>query len=362
MKVLVVSNMYPSTKYPTAGVFVLKFCNLLDSIGITYNKSVMTWTTNRIIKCFKYIFFYVSTFLRCIFEHFDIVYIHYASHSSAPVIMANKIRRLRVFTNVHGSDVIPENTKQESFQKYTKAILNLSEKIVVPSEYFKNVVMKKYSIEDDKIFVFPSGGVDDNVFHLYRDEELIDVKKYLHIKDYKKTFTYAGRITAGKGWDTFVKAINELNKMGVTANYLIIGSGNKESDLEEMIKEYHLERDIIRFPLMNQRELSKVYALSDVFVFPTEREGESLGLVALEAMACGVPVIATNFAAPKYYVNDGVNGYKFEKRNFQQLASLMMRFVNDEYRIDGLKQGAIETSSRYLTNSLNGKIRELFSN
>lgn len=360
MNVLVVSNMYPSTKYPTAGVFVLKFCRLLDSDGISYRKSVMTWTTNRFLKCFKYIFFYISTFLRCIFGDFDIIYIHYASHSSAPVLFANKFKKLNIITNVHGSDVVPENARQERFQKYTRDILKVSRKIVVPSEYFKKVVIRKYDINDDNIFIFPSGGVDESIFHLYADDELVDIKKRLNCNN-KKMFIFAGRITAGKGWDTFVKAVNELQKAGISARYLIIGSGNKESELAELIKEYHLEKIIQRFPLMEQKELAKVYALSDAFVFPTERAGESLGLVALEAMACGTPVIASDYAAPKYYVIDGKNGYKFSKGNFNQLATIMMSFINDDVLLDDIKKGALETSSKYLSCRLCEEIEKIFN-
>ena len=86
-------------------------------------------------------------------KKYDIIYIHYASHSAAPVLIANKLRKLNIYTNVHGSDVVPENASQEKMQKYTKEILKLSSKIIVPSEYFKKLVSEKYHIDKNKIHI-----------------------------------------------------------------------------------------------------------------------------------------------------------------------------------------------------------------
>jgi len=72
--------------------------------------------------------------------------------------------------------------------------------------------------------------------------------------------------------------------------------------------------------------------LLDVFVFPTYRVDESLGLVGLEAMSCGVPVIASNMGGPKGYINSGVNGLLFTPKDADDLASKIMTYNN--YRGD----------------------------
>ena len=359
MKILVVSNMYPSSKYPTAGIFVYKFCKMLDDIGISYDLSAMTWTTNKLRKIAKYLIFYITTFLKCVIGKYDCIYIHYASHSSAPVLLARKYRKIKIIANVHGSDVIPENNSQERFQKYTCRAMRISEKIVVPSEYFRDVVVKKYSVDPGKVYVFPSSGVDAMIFHEYDDTSIARLRYEFDLKENKKTFLFAGRITPGKGWDTFIKAIEILNNKHIGANYIIVGSGNKENELDKMITELHLENEIIRRPLMNQLELAKIYSISDAFIFPTEREGESLGLVALEAMACGTPVIASDFAAPKYYVEEGVNGYKFEMGDYKQLASIIKSFVDSKVPIKILREGALKTANLYSSSKLKKQLKEI---
>ena len=79
---------------------------------------------------------------------------------------------------------------------------------------------------------------------------------------------------------------------------------------------------------LSQAELAKEYNLLDVFVFPTYRVDESLGLVGLEAMSCGIPVIASNMGGPKGYINSGENGLLFKPKYADDLASKIMIYNN----------------------------------
>ncbi|HFU4087139.1 TPA: GlcNAc transferase, partial [Streptococcus suis] len=109
MKVLIISNMYPDDKNPSYGVFVEKFCNQLEKIGLSYNLSVMYKANSRISKIKNYIFFYFDALIRILFSKYDLIYVHYASHSSIPVLIAKPFIRSKVYVNVHGSDIFPEN-------------------------------------------------------------------------------------------------------------------------------------------------------------------------------------------------------------------------------------------------------------
>lgn len=104
-----------------------------------------------------------------------------------------------------------------------------------------------------------------------------------------------------------------------------------KKSLEVLEKRLNVEENLIRFDLLPQEELVSIYNVSDAFIFPTRREGESLGLVAIEAMACGTPVIASDFAAPKYYVQEDVILISFSLMNY----SLQKR-IPDALRSDTL--------------------------
>ncbi len=350
MKILVVSNMFPDEKHPSYGIFVKNFCDQLDILNFKYTVSVMKKADSKIMKMIGYIRFYIGTFLKCVFGKYDLIYIHYASHSSLPVLKAYRWIKKPIYTNVHGSDVVPENSKQEKMQKYTRDILKKSSKIIVPSEYFRGYVSNKYQIPKDKIHIVHSGGVNHAVFY-ENSEKKIE-------KNNRLVVGFVGRLSYGKGWRTFLQACTLLDNINL--KIIIVGNGPEEKEMMEYISQQNLGDKIKKYNLLSQKELQKVYNKLDVFIFPTEREGESLGLVALEAMACGTPVIASDFAAPADYIVNGFNGYKFEKGNAQQLSEKIKEFYDlsiiDKER---MKKSAMETAKKYNTETILDQMKKV---
>lgn len=362
MKILLVSNMYPDDKHPSYGIFVKKFAEELDKIGVSYIKSVMYQSDKKLGKLMSYLVFYTYTFFKVLFGKYDLIYVHQAAHSSPPVIAAYKIRKAKIYTNVHGCDVVPENFRQEKMQKYTEKILKISDKVIIPSEYFKNYVEKKYGIPGNKLYIYPSAGVDKTVFYELSSDEKRKLKKRYGFHENYPAFGMAGRISTGKGWDVFANAVAELKKNGIKANFIIVGSGIENENLNELISGKNLENEISRIGMLPQADLCGFYNAIDYFVFPTKREGESLGLVAIEAMACGTPVIASDFAAPGYYVKDGLNGYKFKAGNEKELACIIKKccslYEGKEYQI--VHDGALETADLYSSEKIRQSLKKIF--
>lgn len=335
MKILVVSNMYPSKAFPSYGVFVKNFCDQLETLGISYDLAVMEKSNSKLGKLLGYFKFYVKSFFMCLFGKFDLVYVHYASHSSPGALLARKLRKFRIYTNVHGSDVIPQDQKQEKMQKNTHAILSCSERVVVPSAFFKRVVSEKYSIPQESIQICCSGGINTSIFRP-------DAAEY---KQTPFTIGFASRLIRGKGWDILLDACATLPKKDF--QLVLVGDGPEKSQLLKKLDQLGLENNTQLFGLLPQPELADIYRQLDVFIFPTTLS-ESMGLVAIEAMACGTPVIASDFAAPADYVVDGVNGYKFDVGDPEALAKTITKFkdLSPEQR-QILREGALETASRF---------------
>ena len=361
MKILVVSNMYPDSDNPSYGIFVKRFVEEAESIGVLCDKSVMYKKSGKLKKAFSYITFYVSAFFKCLSPKYDIIYIHYASHSSLPVIMASRLKKLNIYTNVHGSDIVPENQSQENWQKYTKRILDISKKIIVPSEYFRDLVSSKYNIDKNLIYIYPSAGVNNNVFCEYSKECITSLKKDFGICNDYPVFGMAGRITANKGWKTFVDAILKMEAADVRANYIIVGEGPDDAELSKILKETGMERKIIRLGFLDQKRLADFYNVIDCFVFPTQREGESLGLVALEAMACGTPVISSDIAAPSYYVVNESNGLKFNPFSSEELFACMKGMADtiDCGNIQSFVDSSKKTAEKYFNNNISVLLKEI---
>lgn len=116
--------------------------------------------------------------------------------------------------------------------------------------------------------------------------------------------------------------------------------------------------------LLPQIELRRIYNDIDYFIFPSELN-ESLGLVALEAMACGTPVIGSDYAAQSFYINDGVNGYKFKVGDAEAMKKTIVRAkeIIDYYPVkyESLCNGACETAKQYYENNQRIKLKEILA-
>lgn len=360
-KILVVSNMYPCKKHPSSGIFVRRFVEELEEINVDYVLSVMRTTNGTLAKTLRYLKFYIETFFKCLFCKVDLVYIHYASHSSAPVLAASRIRQLPFYVNVHGSDVVPENERQQKFQKYTRDAVVRSQKVIVPSSYFAQVVQEKYCISSQKLFIYPSGGVDPSVFHPLSSDEITRIRSRHNLNPKAITVCYAGRVSEGKGWDVYAEALKKVFDDGFQVNAILIGDGSQMDECNKLISKLNLESRITKRCLLPQDELCEYYNASDIFVFPTRREGESLGLVAIEAMACGTPVLASDFAAPRYYIEEGINGFKFDRHSPESLAELIERFASGSISKSDLCEGALKTAQNYLDANTRSMLRSIIA-
>jgi glycosyltransferase involved in cell wall biosynthesis len=133
---------------------------------------------------------------------------------------------------------------------------------------------------------------------------------------------YVGRLSAEKNLRTVVTA---TSYMGDDVRVTMVGSGPLRDELEAQATERHVA---VEFPgVVDQRQLFDVYATADVFVLASFTEGHPK--VLLEAMACGVPCVASDCAGNRSLVTDGRTGLLFDPRDAKHLAGCLERLIKD---------------------------------
>src|SRR5699024_10007702 len=105
-------------------------------------------------KAIRYFWFFIKTFVVLLIKNYDIVYLHYGSITSIPVLWAAKFKKMNIYTNVHGTDVCPVTDKEKKLERNTEKICGISSKVIVPSLYFKKIILAKYVVGKENCVVF----------------------------------------------------------------------------------------------------------------------------------------------------------------------------------------------------------------
>ena len=145
--------------------------------------------------------------------------------------------------------------------------------------------------------------------------EVITEVFYRSNRNYKKdnTLGYVGRLENEKGILELLEAIKSIKEKLPQVNWCIIGAGSLKEKVIEFLKNNNLNNTVKLFDPVAQDKLNEFYGNFDCLVFPTYRE--SLGLVAVEAMSCGVPVLGSDIPALREYISHKNNGYLFEAKS-----------------------------------------------
>lgn len=323
MKILVVSNMYPSADDPSYGTFIRNFYEDLaarNRDGQTSLTTIRGRRRSKVAKLAAYASYYTRLTTRLLFGRYDLIYVHTVTFPTPALRLATLFRRLPVVYNVHGDDVLPSNKMKTVLRNMATPLLAKARMIVAPSEYFKGVVAEVFPAADrDKIFVSPSGGVNKGFFSR---------KTHVNTGDTPLVLGYVSRIDPGKGWETYLQAIKKLKDNGIDCRGIMAGGGSQAGELRRMIADNGLADTVEYLGPLSQPELMDLNRRFDLFIFPTRRKAESLGLVGIEAMAAGVPVIASAMAGATSYVCNGRNGFLFTPGSADDLAKKIMEYAS----------------------------------
>lgn len=230
--------------------------------------------------------------------------------------------------------------KKEIADRYTKCFFDRASIVIVPSKSIKNL-FKKYKVKRP-IKILPTP---------------LDIKivKNNKRKNKKLTILHVGRICKEKRIEIVLNAFEKIHKK-INSKLIITSDGPDRKRLEKLCKKLKIEKDVIFTGYVSDNKLIKLYSNADIFVSASDTETQ--GLVILEAMACGCPVIARNALGFKDFVLNRKNGILFDTEN-ELVENIMLVKKNRNLRNKLIKNG-YETVRKFSISNYVKNIEDIY--
>ena len=239
-------------------------------------------------------------------------------------------------------------------------IVNCADLMLASTAAERDQLELLYAASPDRIEIVPPG-VDHEIFHAVEPRRRDAERRALGLGD-DPVMLFAGRIQPLKGADLAVQALAELGDE--SAMLLVVGGpsgpdGDGELDrLHELAAKLHVT-DRVRFvPPQAHADLARYYRAVDVCLVPSH--SESFGLVALEAAACGTPVVAAGVGGLVSLVDDGVTGFLVDSRDPADFAAPIARLLADPAAAHSMGIAAEARSRRYGWSMTAARLRRLY--
>lgn len=268
----------------------------------------------------------------------DIIHAHYAVPHAASAYLAKQIfnsKRLKTITTLHGTDITLVGA-DPSFQRVVKFAIEKSDGVTAVSRYLMKRTVEEFDIRRE-IRVIP------NFVDIHRPSQIRDLcSREAWAPQGEKILMHASNFRPVKRIADVVRIFAKVRE-AIPAKLLLIGEGPERLFIQQLVRELKLNSDV-HF-MGEQDQLEPLFLCADLFLLPSEQE--SFGLTALEAMNCGVPVIATDIGGLPEVITHGQTGYLFPVGDIADMAASAISLLGDPARHELFKAQARRRAEQY---------------
>lgn len=312
-----------------------------------------------LIDNFRLLTYVISIFFNLIIlsrkYDFDILHAHSAIPTGLIGVIVAKILKKPIFITVHGMDI--NNFENSSIFKrlITFSLNNCTKTIAVSDNLAKK--MRYLKINQNKIVILRNA-VDTNRFKPLRNKNL---RKYYKIEDDEILILFVGYLDTFKGIFELIDAFGEIKQIYNNIKLMIIGNGPKKHELENRVLALDLEKSVMFTGNLKPDEMHSYYQAADIFTLPSYTEG--LPLAVLEAMSCGIPVIASNVGGIPEIIRNNENGFLIPPRNNKILKDKLIILIDNDRLREKFRRNSIEIiKDKFDINKKINILMKLYSN
>lgn len=257
------------------------------------------------------------------YEDLDLMHVHYAIPHAVSAYLAKQVwsksgKKIKFITTLHGTDITLMGL-EPTFMPLVKFSIEESDGVTAVSRFLKEKTLTNFNLEKEVEVIY----------------NFIDIDKYKPVneKSFKKHVASCGEKvlihtsnfrTVKRVTDTI--RILEKVKKEMPTKLVLIGDGPDRSECERFARELDLHKDVIF--LGKQDAIEEILTSADLFLMPSQ--SESFGLSALEAMACGIPVISTSVGGLPELIIHNQTGYIAEIGDIDRMAKYAIELLTNE--------------------------------
>ena len=306
MRILLINNGYPTECNPQITTYIASMRRCLLAAGFEVDLLVIRYhrCLTVVYKAWKYLIFW----LRLVFTRMDKYDAIYLNHLPFvwPVLVNHGLRGKDVVIHWHGGDLVSRTPFVRCVLAFIKQRI-MCFRHIVPSEYFKRKLIEELGVPEKLIAVSPSGGVDTDLFA--PRPTLDSIGRFV--------IGFSGALTTDKGADVLLGVMEhraEIERaVGRNLSFKVIDYGREAETYIAAFRRTGADVEVVH--RMPKKQMPEFYGSILLLLLSSVRIGESLGLVVLEAMSCGKPVVTFDICAFPEFVRPGISGERARYSN-----------------------------------------------
>ena len=291
----------------------------------------------------------------------DLIHAHTPFFMGFAGLVASKLGKAPLVGSFHTmindkaliNDYYPKNKALKEFTAkyiwgYTKFFYRRCNMTITPSNRIGSM-LRKYKVPNVKTV---PNSIDLSVFNARVKKG--SFREDLKIREDESMILYLGRISREKKLETMIRAAAKLSKKK-NIKFVIGGSGPALVYYQNMVKRLNVEKEVKFIGFVDQKKLPSLYASADAVCMPSTFETQ--GIVALEAMAVGRPVVGADSMALSDIIKNGINGEKFQAGDYIGCAQKIEKVLNNSERY---KIGTINTASEFSIENITDRLLDAY--
>ncbi len=281
---------------------------------------------------------------------FDVIHAHDWLVAYAAKTLKDSFK-IPVVSTIHATESGRNSGIHDEVQRYindTEWMLTYeSTEVIVNSNFMKSELQRLFGLPFEKINVIPNG-VNLNLYNgVERDYNF----RRQYAADNEKIILYVGRLVYEKGIQNLISAMPKVLNNYHDSKLIIAGKGGMIDELRDEVRRLNIENKVYFTGYLNLTQVTKMYKCADVAVFPSTYE--PFGVVALEGMLSGTPVVVSDVGGLNEIVEHRVNGMKSYAGNPNSIAdSILELLFNPELCANVAKAAKAKVKSQYNWNKI----------